>query len=72
MGWGQTGVGPNGVVHYVYGARTASPADPGNIYYIRSTDNGSTWSAPLQLNTDTTTRAQWGASLSVNARAGFL
>jgi CSLREA domain-containing protein len=70
FGWGQPGVGPNGVVHYVY---TASPAaggadDPGNIFYIRSTDRGSTWSTPLQLNTDATTRAQWGPSLSVNAQ----
>lgn len=63
---GQAGVGPNGVVHYVYGARTAS--DPGNIFYIRSADNGSTWSPPLQLNSDATLRAQWRPSLSVNAQ----
>ena len=67
MGWGQPGVGPNNVVHYVYSARTTSPADPGNIYYVRSTDGGLTWAPPLQLNTDTTTRAQWSPSLSVNA-----
>ncbi|MDQ6905658.1 MAG: CSLREA domain-containing protein [Chloroflexota bacterium] len=66
-GEGQTGVGPNGVVHQVYSARTATPVDPGNIYYVRSTDNGLTWSAPVQLNTDTTARAQWSPSLSVNA-----
>ena len=65
LGGGQLGVGPDRVVHYAYAGRTAT--DPGNIYYVRSIDNGSTWSAPLQLNTDATTRAQWGASLSVNS-----
>ena len=64
MGWGELGVGLNGVVHYAYTA--GGPGDPGNILYIRSTDNGVTWSAPLKLNTDATTRAQWRASLSVN------
>lgn len=66
MGFGRPGVGPGGVVHYVYSGRTTVPADPGNIYYVRSTDNGATWSAPLQLNTDATTRAQWSPALSVN------
>jgi hypothetical protein len=66
MGWGQPAAGPNGVVHYAYAGRPASGGDPGNIYYIRSTDFGISWSAPIQLNTDSTTRAQWGASLSAN------
>ena len=68
MGWGQPAVGPNDVVHYAYSARTAAPADPANVYYIRSTDTGITWTAPLELNTDATTRAQWSPSLAVNAQ----
>jgi hypothetical protein len=67
MGWGQPGVGPGGVVHYAYADRPAAGGDPGNIKYIRSTDNGTTWSAPIQLNADVTTRAQWMPSLAVNA-----
>ena len=66
MGWGEPAVGPNGVVHYAYSAHGAG-GDPGDIFYVRSTDNGLTWSAPLKLNTDATTRAQWSPSLSVNA-----
>src|SRR5205814_4602780 len=31
----------------------------------RSTDNGSTWSTPIVLNTDTNGRAQWMPSLAV-------
>jgi hypothetical protein len=68
MGWGQPGVGPSGVVHYVYSARDTTTGDPANIFYIRSINNGTNWSAPLKLNTDTTTRAQWQPSLSVNAQ----
>jgi hypothetical protein len=64
-GEGQPGVGPGGVMHYVFSARAGS--DPGDIYYVRSTDNGLTWTNPLRLNTDGTTRAQWSPSLSVNA-----
>lgn len=68
LGWGQPGVGPDGVVHYVYATRPdITLTDPGDVYYIRSLDNGSTWSVPLKMNTDTTTRGQWQPSLSVNA-----
>lgn len=65
MGWGELAAG-NGVVHYAYCA--GGPGDPGNIFYTRSTDNGLTWSAPLRLNTDATSRAQWSPSLSVNTQ----
>ena len=67
LGWGEPAVGPNGVVHYAYCGAGAG-GDPGDIFYVRSTDNGSTWSAPLKLNTDATARAQWSPSVSVNAQ----
>ena len=68
MGWGQpAGGGPQiagqNVFHYVY-AMGIQGVDPGNVMYIRSTDNGTTWSAPLQLNTDAGTHAQFMPSLS--------
>ena len=71
MGAGQPDAGPNGVLHYAY-TGGGSTVDPGNIYYVRSTDNGSTWSAPIILNTDATTRAQWAASLAVNTQGMWL
>ena len=41
--------------------------DPGNIFYIRSTDMGATFSAPFQLNTNVEpTKAQWQPNLSVS------
>src|SRR5205085_1156310 len=65
MGWGQPAAGPGGVVHYVY-AQHGTGADEGNIMYIRSTDSGLTWGTPIQLNTDTSLRAQWMPSMSVS------
>jgi hypothetical protein len=66
MGWGQPAV-LNGVVSYVYDSRNTSNGDAGNVFYIRSTDGGVTFSAPFQLNSDTTTRPQWQPNLSVGA-----
>ena len=64
MGWGEPAAF-NHVVHYVY-AQHGAGADPGDVYYIRSTDSGVTFSAPLKLNTDATTRPQWQPNLSVS------
>ena len=63
-GWGEPGA-YNGVVHHVY-AQHGAGSDPGDVYYIRSTDRGQTFSAPLKLNTDATTRPQWQPNLSVS------
>jgi hypothetical protein len=70
MGWGQPGVGPGGVVHYAYAGRGANLFDVGDIYYVQSLDNGTTWSAPIILNSDQAAGgnlAQWMPSLSVTA-----
>src|SRR5206468_513329 len=69
MGWGEPAA-YNGVVSLVYAEKDGS--DPGNVYYIRSTDNGVTFSAPFQLNANTDpTKAQWQPNLSVS-NAGTL
>src|SRR6266516_1600973 len=62
MGWGEPAA-LNGIVSYVYDQH-GTGADPGDVYYIRSTDSGVTFSAPLKLNTDSTTRLQWQPNLS--------
>jgi hypothetical protein len=64
MGWGEPAAF-NHVVHYVY-AQHGTGSDAGDVYYIRSTDSGVHFSAPLKLNTDTTTRPQWQPNLSVS------
>ena len=63
-GWGEPAAF-NGVVHLVY-AQHGTGADPGDVYYIRSTDGGHTFGAPVKLNTDSTTRPQWQPNLSVS------
>ncbi len=71
MSWGEPAAF-NHVVSYVYSAANTGNGDPGDIFYIRSTDSGVTFSAPLQLNTDTDhTKAQWQANISVS-EAGTL
>jgi len=71
MGWGQPAVF-NNVVSYVYDSRNTTNGDSSNVFYIRSTDGGVTFSAPLQLNTDTTTRPQWQPNLSVGSDGSLL
>src|SRR5882724_3489728 len=64
MGWGEPAA-YNHVVSLVYAEKDGS--DPGNVYYIRSTDSGATFGAPVQLNSNTdATKAQWMPNLSVS------
>ncbi|HEY2800554.1 MAG TPA: dockerin type I domain-containing protein [Chthoniobacterales bacterium] len=63
-GWGEPAA-VNGVVSLVY-SQHGTGSDPGDVYYIRSTDMGVTFSAPFKLNTDATTRPQWQPNLSVS------
>jgi hypothetical protein len=72
MGWGQPAA-LNGIVHYVYASRNTATGDAGNVFYIRSTDRGVTFSAPFQLNTNTDpTKAQWQPNLSVGSSGSLL
>ena len=63
-GWGEPAA-LNGIVHYVYDQHGAG-SDPADVYYIRSTDRGETFSTPVKLNTDTTGRPNWEPNLSVS------
>ena len=66
MGWGEPAVGPNGVIHYAYAGK--GTLSTGDIFYVRSTDNGATWSTPIVLNDPETNQYQshWMPSVSVN------
>ena len=65
MGWGEPAVGPAGVVHYAFAGK-GSGADHGDIFYVKSLNNGKTWSAKKKLNTDTDAafKTQWMPSVS--------
>lgn len=69
-GWGEPAAF-NNFVHLVY-AQHGTGSDPGDVYYIRSTDGGATFGAPLKLNTDATTRPQWQPNLSVSSTGTLL
>jgi len=70
QGWGQPAAF-NNTVHLVY-AQHGDGADPGDVYYIRSTDGGVNFGVPLKLNTDATTRPQWQPNLSVSPSGTLL
>src|SRR5580765_4135444 len=71
QGWGEPAAF-NHVVSLVYASRNTGNGDPGDVFYIRSTDSGVTFSAPFQLNANTDpTKAQWQPNLSVS-EAGTL
>ena len=69
-GWGEPAA-INNFVHLVY-SQQGAPSDPGDVYYIRSTDGGVTFAAPFKLNTDSTIRPQWQANLSVSPAGTLL
>lgn len=53
---------------YVYVLASVDPptVDPQNVHFIRSTDGGVTWSAPVRVNRDASTSAwQWFGTMSV-------
>jgi hypothetical protein len=67
QGWGQPAVGAKGVVHYAY-AGAGTKGDIADIFYVRSTDNGRTWSKAIKLNTDADNpyHTQWIPSLTAD------
>ena len=69
-GWGEPAVF-NNVVSLVY-AQHGAGSDAGDVYYIRSTDGGSTFGAPFKLNTDATTRPQWQPNISASPTGTLL
>ncbi len=81
MGWGQGAVsaGPtdaaaDNILHYVWTGQ-GGQGDLADIYYMRSTDNGATWSGPEALNTDQQARngpMQWLPSISVTSQGYVL
>ena len=44
--------GPNGTLHFVYEDRQARPLGPRDIFYVRSTDGGATFTPPKLMNDD--------------------
>jgi len=60
-------VDKNGVVHIAYDATPAPGSDRSDIFYTRSTDGGSTFSAPKRVNDDSTSTTQIFPSIAATA-----
>lgn len=64
--WPFLAVSPGGTVHAVYcGRREAPGSDAADVFHVRSTDRGATWSAPRRVNDDETDAAQFHPSVAV-------
>jgi uncharacterized repeat protein (TIGR01451 family) len=57
----------NAQILYVSYAADPAGSDEADIYFIKSTDGGATWSAPLLVNDDGTTRDQFHPAIAVKA-----
>lgn len=54
----------NGHLYVVYNDNPAT-TDDGDVYFVRSTNHGATWSAPLQVNPDDSGRDQFFPTVNV-------
>jgi hypothetical protein len=71
----QVAVNPvSGHLYIVYNDRVvSSPSiDRGDIFLRRSIDNGTSWSAPVRVNDDTTKNDQWQPALAVTPNGKFM
>src|SRR5205085_10221657 len=60
-------IGPNGEVYLVYGGlNSARPEDDGDVYFMRSTDKGVTWSRPKRLSGDDSPSLQFFPAIAVD------
>jgi hypothetical protein len=55
----------NGHLYIIYAANPHN-GDAGDVFFTRSTNGGSTWSAPVRVNDDATLNDQWFPALGVN------
>lgn len=56
----------NGYIYVVW-ANKGAGSDRSDIYFIRSTDGGATWTTPLRVNDDNTTNDQWFPWITVGS-----
>ncbi|MBI5403469.1 MAG: T9SS type A sorting domain-containing protein [Ignavibacteriae bacterium] len=58
-----------GNLYIVYASNPAGP-DLADIFLVKSTNYGTTWSAPVKLNDDATTTDQWMPAITVDKKTG--
>lgn len=55
-----------GDIYVTYNDRPVAGTDKANIYVVQSTNGGTSWSAPVQVNDDGTNTDQWQPTLAVS------
>ncbi len=58
-----------GNVYIIYAANPAG-SDLADIFLVRSTDFGTTWSPPMRINDDATLTDQWMPAISIEKKSG--
>jgi hypothetical protein len=60
-------VGPGGEVYVVFtGVPSENPEDDGEVYFVKSTDQGATWSRRVAINDDASGRVQFFPEIAVS------
>jgi hypothetical protein len=54
-------------VYLTYGGRSGVPGDSGDVFFVRSTTGGATWSVPVRVNDDPGNNDQFFPDLAVNS-----
>lgn len=58
-----------GWIYITYAARPAT-GQPPNVYLVKSTDFGATWSTPIQVNSEPSNKDQWFPAIAVDPADG--
>jgi len=58
--------GPNGGNLYVVCSIDPPGSDPLDVHFVKSTDDGETWSSPVAINTDPSGNYNWFGTMSVS------
>jgi Carboxypeptidase regulatory-like domain len=72
LSWDKTGGVHNGRVYLAYTEETVNENNDMNIMLRYSNDNGATWTVPLKVNDDTTTRSQFFPKIEVDQTTGYI
>ncbi len=68
----QLATGPKGEVYLVYtGRSTSTPSDDGDVFFVKTTDNGKNFSRPKRLNADETNRVQFFPAIATSPKGNI-
>jgi hypothetical protein len=72
LGWDQSGGSHDGRVYDIFTQENGNESDDTNILFSYSDDDGTTWSAPVELNDDGGTNSQFNPAIAVDQASGLV